>query len=87
MCTNCRYIFNRYIRKSILVPCGKCEACQQDKANKRAQRIRNNVQDGMLTLFATFTYANDYLPYILRSDLKSDSFDIPVSFLREYLFS
>lgn len=78
MCTNCRYIYNRYIRKTILVPCGKCEACQQDKANKRAQRIRNNVQNGTLTLFTTFTYANDYLPYILRSDLKSDSFDIPV---------
>lgn len=76
MCTNQRYIFNHYIKKHILVKCGKCPACKQERANKRAQRIRNNVSFGTIALFCTFTYSNDYVPYIKRSDLRQPSDDI-----------
>lgn len=69
MCTNQRWIYNRYSRKKVLVKCGKCPACQQEKACARANRIRNNASFGTSSLFVTLTYAPKYVPYILRSDL------------------
>lgn len=78
MCTNQRYIYNPYSCRKVLVPCGHCPACLQKKAVVRSNRIRNNVTDGTVTLFITLTYTNDYVPYIRRSDLLSDSLDVPV---------
>lgn len=69
MCTNGRFIFNRYSRKRVFVRCGKCEACRQERANAATTRIRNNASSGTIALFITLTYANDYVPYIYRSDL------------------
>lgn len=70
MCTHSRYIYNKYINRSILVPCGKCPSCQQAKANLRALRIRNHNQDAHnLSLFVTLTYSNDFVPYVKSSDL------------------
>lgn len=78
MCTNCRYIYNHYSRRSVLVKCGKCPACLQEKACMRSNRIRNNVAVGQIQLFITLTYTNDYVPYIKRSELMSDSLDVNV---------
>lgn len=78
MCVNSRYIFNPYSRKTVLVKCGKCPACLQEKACARANRIRNNVTDGTLTLFVTLTYDNNFVPYVKRSDLESSNIDINV---------
>ena len=80
MCTHGRYIFNRYSRKLVFVRCGKCDACKQENAFRRANRIRNNVQLGTVPLFVTLTYTNDYVPYILRSDLLDckDGFDVNI---------
>ena len=61
MCTNSRFIWNPYARKKILVKCGKCDACKQEKALARSTRIRNNVTSGTIALFITLTYTNDYL--------------------------
>ena len=69
MCTHCRYVFNRYSRRHVLVKCGKCDACKQEKAIARANRIRNNLTYGKIALFITLTYANDYVPFVYRSDL------------------
>lgn len=72
MCTNCRYIYNRFSRRHVLVKCGKCEACKQEKACKRSNRIRNNFTFGTIALFITLTYKNDFVPYVKRSDLYDD---------------
>lgn len=64
-----------------MVKCGKCPACQQEKACARSNRIRNNVSSGTIALFITLTYANDYVPYIKKSDLSKEhiyDFDVPV---------
>ena len=74
MCTHQKYVHNKYIHKSILVSCGKCESCQQEKANARALRIRNH-NDGKLCLFVTLTYENRFIPYIKSSDLLNLSLD------------
>lgn len=68
MCTHGRYVFNRYSRRKVFVRCGKCEACRQEKANRSVTRIKNNMTDGMISLFITLTYANDYVPFVYRSD-------------------
>lgn len=78
MCTQQRYIYNRYTHSKVLVPCGRCESCQQAKANKAANRIRNNVTSGQIALFVTLTYSNNYVPYLKRSDLFSDDFEVNV---------
>lgn len=69
MCVQTRLVFNKYIHKAIRVPCGKCEACQQAKANKRAERIRNHSVPGEISLMVTLTYSNKFVPYVFQSDL------------------
>lgn len=68
MCTHTRLIRNRYTGKPVRVSCGKCEACQQQKAVARANRIRNNSSFGNIALFITLTYKNEFVPYIRKSD-------------------
>lgn len=64
MCQHRSYIYNKYLKRPLLVDCGKCPACQQDKASRRTARIRAEVSTGRVFLFVTLTYAPDYLPYI-----------------------
>lgn len=72
MCTNSKYIYNRYINRTVLVSCGKCPACLQAKAASRANRIRNHVNDTDVCLFVTLTYANRFIPYIYKDDVNND---------------
>lgn len=69
MCVNCRSIKNKYTGHVILVPCGKCPACQEQKALSRSNRIRNTYDGNNIALFVTLTYSNDFVPYIKKSDL------------------
>ena len=92
MCTNKRFIYNPYINRHILVNCGRCPACLQQKAVARTNRINNNKSlDGSeLPLFVTLTYSNDYIPYIKESDILTSerflvdsdkqlfSYDVPI---------
>lgn len=78
MCTNMRMIYNRYSRRHVLVKCGKCDACRQEQACRRAARIRNNVKNGNICLFITLTYTNDFVPYVKRSELDSGNLEINV---------
>lgn len=70
MCVNSRYIYNRYIRQTVLVDCGKCESCLQQKAAHRANRIRNNLKKGQICLFVTLTYSNLFVPYVFKKHLQ-----------------
>lgn len=74
MCINKRWISiykgsGNYQR--LLVNCGRCAACLQEKSDRRASRIRNGVRDGYCFLFVTLTYADECCPYILRDDLRA----------------
>ena len=51
--------------------CGRCPACVQQNANRRASKIRNNYLPGFVCYFVHLTYKPDFLPYIFRSDLKA----------------
>lgn len=63
MCVNQRYIKNCY-GKEILVKCGHCSACLQEKAIARTNRIRNTISVDTVPLFLTLTYRNECIPYI-----------------------
>ncbi|UPW41334.1 replication initiator protein [Sigmofec virus UA08Rod_4104] len=52
-----------------IFPCGKCPACLQAKANKRALRISNHHPDGFTAYFVTLHYFNFAVPYFRLSDL------------------
>ena len=69
MCTNKHYITN-YYGKRILVNCGRCPACLQEKAISRTNKIRNNYpKDGsIMTLFVTLTYRNSACPYFFEDE-------------------
>ena len=78
MCTNKRKIYNKYTHKPLYVNCGYCPACQQEKANKNASRIRSNRLPGQIALFVHLTYLNECVPYILKSDLSKSPDSINV---------
>lgn len=73
MCTNSRIIFNHYTRKAVRVSCGHCKECLQEKACRRANRIRNHSCFGDIALFVTLTYEPRFIPYVLRSEIESSS--------------
>lgn len=75
MCINKRWITNPVTGVKVFVSCGRCEACQQEKANKRTLRInlqtKLDVPIGYQTILLTLTYNNDYVPFILRKDYEN----------------
>ena len=79
MCTNRKYITNQYTGKRMIVPCGKCDACKQAKANRVANRIKCAIPDGFVGLFAGLTYREKYIPYVKKQDLNNNElFSIPI---------
>lgn len=69
MCLNRSLVFNKFTGRSLYRPCGKCEACRQQKAEKQASRIRSHHPEGFVPLFIHLTYLNECCPYILKSEL------------------
>lgn len=69
MCTNKRWIVNKYTHEHIMVKCGHCPACLQEKANRMTQKIKDNHKDGYVECFVTLTYDRSSAPYIKESDL------------------
>lgn len=78
MCINKKRFYNKWSHSWQWQDCGKCPACQQAKANRRTQRIKNAVYDGYITLFVTLTYRNINIPYIRKDEIKENSATINV---------
>lgn len=78
MCINARWIQNRYTQNSLFVNCGKCSACQQERAQRRTSRLKATQARGEISLFVTLTYKNEYLPYIKLSDLAAGVWPLPL---------
>lgn len=73
MCTNTKFIRNKYTHQKVFVECGKCPACLQKKANRLASRIRFQASDGLkhgkIQVFITLTYESYTCPFVYASDL------------------
>jgi len=83
MCTNKREIILSTGR-TMYVNCGHCAACLQEKALRRANRIRyeDQADNGLYSWFVTLTYDNKFIPYIRPSDvylfIAGEKKDIPL---------
>lgn len=104
MCTNKVYIKNKYRQSKIgnYFACGRCPACRQAAANRRANKIRHHVVEGYTSYFVTLTYDNKYIPYVdLRdlykaadwilgiqdgTDLSSKDFSYKINVYRDYTY-
>lgn len=69
MCTNKVRIYDSKHKVYNYFNCGRCHACRQAIAQKRARRIRAHEPDGYTCYFITLTYKNEYVPYVKLSDL------------------
>lgn len=69
MCVNQRYITNSAIHRSLMVKCGKCPSCQQEKAFSVTKRIRATAASDDICLFITLTYNSFSVPYVLYEDI------------------
>lgn len=66
MCTNGRFVTNRYTRQQFWSKCGKCKSCLQEKAAARSSRIRNEYDGKSLIFFVTLTYDRLSVPYFTQ---------------------
>lgn len=78
MCTQGRFIYNKYIKKDLFVDCGHCPACEQNKAYKRMMRIYDECAPHLLGFFVTLSYARDYCPYFRREDFLNKVNPLPI---------
>ena len=79
MCTYKKVITNPYTGQRLVVPCGHCESCKQQKANRTKNRIRNTLSVGKVALFVTLTYSDNFVPYVLKSDLENENrIELPI---------
>ena len=68
MCTNGRFVTNRYTGQQFWSKCGKCKSCLQERASMRSQRIRNEYDGVTPIYFITLTYDRLSCPYFDIND-------------------
>lgn len=86
MCQNNKFIRNKYDGREYFVPCGHCESCRQERANRHVKRIlHEQMTSSSIGVFITLSYENDYVPYILKSEVDgfiNNPFDFDLSVRR-----
>lgn len=65
-CLKPNTIYNRYLKKYVTVPCGKCDACLIQKQNILAMRCSNECMQHVVNIFFTLTYTNNYIPVMQK---------------------
>lgn len=84
MCTNRRYVTNKTTGARVLVDCGRCAACLQDKANRLTNKIRLNYSPNKSVYFLTLTYDRISCPFVLDEDLYNRRAGDEIPVYREY---
>lgn len=56
--------------KLLLIPCGKCPACVQNKALEWTSRLMKEAEEWKFTYFITFTYDDDHRKELNKRDLQ-----------------
>jgi len=65
-CSPCR-IINKYTHDVMVVPCGKCSACLNHKADMLTQKVECEETKHKYAMFVTLTYDNQNVPRIYQS--------------------
>lgn len=71
MCKTGRFITNQYDGREYYVSCGHCPACLQEKAIRRKNRIDEELRQNLSCFFVTFSYKNEYIPFVLESEYRN----------------
>ncbi|MBO7731262.1 MAG: hypothetical protein J6S67_01865, partial [Methanobrevibacter sp.] len=66
-CEHPKRIRNPYLNKDVVVPCGKCNSCLQNKAMRYISAIRRERACWKYCLFVTLTYDNFNVPVLSRN--------------------
>lgn len=82
MCTNGKFVYNKYTGDRYFVKCGKCHSCMVEKSNKYFSRIMSHECKPYFRLFVTLNYNNESIPYIRLSDFDLSG-DSPVEVWRD----
>lgn len=67
-CENPQRIWNKYLNKFILAPCGHCRACQINRSFALSARVKNEMLSHKFNIFFTLTYDNEHCPCMFASD-------------------
>lgn len=74
MCYNVKHIRNKYSGQSVLVNCGHCPACRQQKADRLARRIKFEAKDcaenGSIMMFVLLDYNRRSVPFVYSADIE-----------------
>lgn len=81
-CLNPQHIKNPYTKESMIVGCGKCEACLLQKSSMRSLKCKLESMAHKYTYFVTLTYRNDAIPRMIPYLVSS----ITNIFKREHLY-
>lgn len=63
-CFHPNLIRNPYTGEKLLVPCGKCYACQVRKSGSRTLRVKLEAKSHKYNLFVTLTYRDEDIPRV-----------------------
>lgn len=61
-CLHPRKILNPYTKKNLVVPCGQCEACCNNKDLHYSTLCKLESMSHKYTMFVTLTFADDFIP-------------------------
>ena len=82
-CLNPQHIRNPYTKETLVVGCGKCEACQLQKSIQASLKCKLETLSNKHVRFVTLTYADEYIPKMIEynadelpyhSDLTKENF-------------
>lgn len=61
-CLHPRRVVNVYTQEPLIVPCGQCAACAQNKASRYVFQLNCEATTSRLVYFVTLTFANSFIP-------------------------
>lgn len=80
-CLHPKLIFNKYLNKHMMVPCGCCDACRCLKANQWCNRLELESKGHRFAWFGTLTYCDSTYPrFDVRQLYELDSEEYDVAF-------
>lgn len=70
MCESPIIIYNSSLGKTLVVPCGVCDACRISKTNENVIYLHDYILSFKNCLFVTLTYDNRNCPFVVPGDFR-----------------
>ena len=69
--TSCEHpvkVYNKYLGKEIIAPCGKCNTCRNRRSFNWVQRLERESLSWKYCIFLTLTYNEKFVPRLVKVD-------------------